>query len=289
MKRCPVCNSRRWRENKIEKGKWKCFKCGKEWLDPRYHTTIFPKNNGGGALNGNAIALNSNQTAIIDYHNIVYKFFIIKDNPNIHLQYQKQMRGWIQEWEEKDFVKFQRTPHSIIIFLNKRVFRDDIGVVEFEVLELVKIHAQRFSERYNIILDLNHPEAVRKEVKLLEGFHSAEQFQGKLVKCVYPDGRIEFIDKEKAISHTENFITGLAIENKAEVILDAMVKWNRNFELHYSVLNDMKDTLKNIQDNVQKPQGFSVKIIKFFGLWSAKAKLKTISLIKKLGGEKNEK
>jgi len=173
--------------------------------------------------NGNsALVVVYDQMALIDYHNIVYKFSIMKDNPVAHLPNQKQMRGWIQEWEEKDFVKFQRTPHSIIIFLNKRIFRDDTGTVESEVLEMVKQHAKKFQERYTIQLDIDHPEPVRKEVKLLEGFRSADQFQGNLVKCVYPDGRIEFVDKEKAVTHTENFIENLAIESKADSIIKAM-------------------------------------------------------------------
>jgi len=291
MKRCPNCKSRKFREKLQERGKWKCFNCGFEWWNPTYHRTISPKEPRWGGDNGLAMA--------IDYHNIVYKFSILKDNPSAHLPNQKQMRNWIQEWECEGFVKFQRTPHSIILFLNKRIFRDDVGTVESDVLEMVKYHARKFQERYSILLDIDHPEPVRKEVKLLEGFVSAEQFQGKLVKCVYPDGRIEFIDKEKAVSHTENFIESLALESKAAVILDALAKWNVNFELHYSVLNDMKDTLKLIQQNgngnhVPKPEGFTIKILRFFGLWLAKVKLKTIPsqlflkvASKKIGVDKN--
>jgi len=298
-RRCLKCRSRKFRQ--FAKGKWKCLSCGYEWWNPTFHKPISPKEQRWGGVNSTVSALSSvknesvgqnstTDTSLIDYHNVVYKFSIIKNNSEAHLPYQKQMRGWIQEWEEKDSVKFQRTPYSIIIFLNKRVLRDDVGIVEQEVLDTIKLYAKQFMERYAIKLDIDHPEPVRKEVKLLEGFHSAEQFQGKLVKCVYPDGRIEFIDKEKAITHTENFIENLSLENKAADILKAM---DGGFDTLAYLMTKQNEILEKVL-NVSKPEGLTVKISHIFGLWLAKAKIKTIpsQLLEKVvskqeGGNKN--
>lgn len=275
MKRCPGCNSRRFKE-KNQPGEWRCERCGFIWLDPKLHKvfsphgTVSPKGQRWGGVDGNATALNDNHLTLIDYHNIVYKFQIVQDNPLVHLPQARPMRGWIQEWEEVNGVKFQRTPHSIIIFLNRRLFRPGTQGIEEEALILVKRQAQSFQERYQIVLDMDHPEAVRKEVKLMEGFRSPEQFQGNLVKCVYPDGRIEFKDPDQAVTHTQNFIEGLALENRSDLILEAMAKWNQNFELHYEVLKKQAETLEAIQksfNHAQFPEGNSRHDIE--GLWSA--------------------
>lgn len=243
MNRCPKCRSRKWRENQLEKGKWKCFKCGFEWWDPRYHKPIPTNEQRYGGVNGNAIPL-------IDYHNIVYKFPIIKDNPNVHLPNQKQMRGWIQEWETIKQAKIQRTPKHVIIFLNKRIkktFKETDNLDE-EILTYIMKIAENFQKKYNIIL--GKPQPLRKEVKLLEGFRSPVQFHGKKIKCVYSDGRIEFIDPEKAIIHTKNFIENMALETKSDLIIKTI---DGGFNtLHYllsqqnEIISKQTDILKSI-------------------------------------------
>lgn len=293
-KRCPQCQSRKWREKLSEKGKWKCFRCGYEWWNPTCHTAIFSKDYHIGhekpqntMTNHDEFLKDNSQLLSIDYHNNVYKFEILKDNPAISIG--KQVKGWKnsrKEILERGELTFTRTSKNIIISIDKDFIEEikktsELEKKDFQIAQLFVNYAQQFQAEFNMKLNLK-PILVAKEVKPIEAFKSPVQFNGETVKCVYPNGDIEWVGAD-AVTHFKNFIENLSLENKAADILKAM---DGGFNTLAYLMTRQNEILEKVL-NVSKPEGFAVKISHIFGLWLAKAKIKTIPSSKKLGGNQN--
>jgi len=252
MLRCPVCTSRKFHGDKLKK---RCGNCGfisdrsqeqKATLtsDPRYGCD----KNGRIATTTEKSCVNSGDSPIgvskpltkiyVDYHRVAYRFPIEKDNPDVHLSKYTTMKGWTQEQEENDRVLIQRNTKSVVFYFKGRIkkeFKDRNDAVD-EAMDIIHQEAKAFQERHNIILGT--PKPLSKEVKLEPSFLPAGvMFANNVAKSVYPDGKVEFIDKEKAMEHAGRFVENMALQDASPQIMALMQKFNENLEIHYGVLN----------------------------------------------------
>lgn len=225
MKKCPVCNSTRFVGNYKEKH---CNNCGYTWKSSRYHKSVITKKYRIGNEKHQKTTRNNEKFSSlqkIDIHDNVYKFKILKDNPNVSIGRKIQMKNWNMEILEREDVVYRRTPKNIIISLNKRQMKkirsiEDIDKIEQNLKDTVKCLAEAFSKEFAIELELT-PFAIAKEVKLVEAFQSPVQFIGENVKCVYPNGDVEFIGKD-AIDSVKNFYENMALESRADALIKKM-------------------------------------------------------------------
>lgn len=237
MKKCPVCQSTTFKGTK--KGK-RCNRCGYTWKNPTYDKLVFSKEYRSGSVNNNGIALK------VDFHNTAYKFKILGDSQT-SWPVQKKMRGWVQNWHYDDTFKALKTPNHVIIYLSQRFKKElkaikDIDTLDQMILTKVKNAAKLLMAKYEMVYDLSNPVAIRKEIKLQEGFKSPLQMLTKNVKVVYPDGTIEFINKD-AVKHFKNFFNNMAVMNKVDIIENQLVEHSANLKMHRQVLTDISDAI----------------------------------------------
>lgn len=225
--RCPACNSRRFH---VWRGKGKCYRCGYIWRDPSYHKTIFSKDlHIGNEKHQNPTRnheQNNKDILVVDLHDNIYKFKILKDNPDVIIGSIKQMKNWKMEILERGEVIYRRTTKHVVISIKRRFLeqiKDLKGLtdVDQKIKNLFIKAGAEFQEEFEILLDLKHPIPIMKEIKAKEGFRSPIQFQGKKVKCVYPDGSIEWIGSD-AVETFKNFIENLSLESKANQLQRSM-------------------------------------------------------------------
>jgi len=256
--RCPKCNSRKYKGNAFSK---LCSNCGFHWENPKYRKTTFTSEPHLGSDRTSNIVRNSEQflhkqrdvnvncpkQITIDYHNVAYKYPIIRDNPNVHLSEIIKMKGWNKEQEHTKDVTIQRTPKSVIFYLRKRIKKDisqsDTAVKIAETV--IKQEAMAFSEKYGI--ELGEPEPLSKEVKIEPAFLPAgTMFKSKIAKSVYPDGQVEFIDKKDAMEHTKNFVDNMALLNRVDRIENIMEGFSENIVTHMEVLRSIREEIGNL-------------------------------------------
>lgn len=257
---CPKCNSKKWKE--VERGKWYCFHCGFDWWDPAYHKVVFTRDSRIGddklqfsTSNDDKFIKDKQQLLSMDFHDNVYLFSIKKDNKQVSIGQKKRMVNWDQEFLTRGETTYKRTTRSIIITIKRRFLEDlkatkEMEKKDFDIRELFVIQARKFQEEFNILLDVNNPVPLMKEIKSIDGFKSPVMFVGEKMKCVYPTGELEAKGIE-AVQSWKNLIDNLAVETKADKIMDMMIKWNQNFELHYGVLNQTKDTLIKLEKHFE--------------------------------------
>ena len=123
-----------------------------------------------------------------------------------------------------------------------------------KMVEIAVIYAKEIQETYSMVLNLNHPEPISKEIKLLEAFQSPIQMMGKKIKVVYPSGEIEFIS-EDAVDSLKNFMNNMAMTNKIPQIENAMAEMAANWNLHRQVLVDLGNKIAEM--NKPKPSIWS--------------------------------
>ena len=272
MKKCPNCNSKKYHGNSFMK---KCENCGFEWKNPSYHKFAFTYGSHYGAEKTQNIVRNSEKFGQIEYHNIAYKFPIICDNPQLSLPEIIPMKNWNKEQLKTKQVTIQRTPKSIIIFLNRRITKDvkDINKAISEAETVIRSEAQAFSKKYNIVL--GEPEPLKKEMKLIPPFLPAGvKFEGKIAKSVYNDGTIEFTDKDKAGEHTKNFVENMALVNKVDGINQKLDKLNGalntfavGMEQHMILISELQNTARSMDKAVNNITPLYLKIWKKIRSW----------------------
>jgi len=250
-RRCPICKSRKWRENQLERGKWKCFnkKCGFEWWNPAYHVS---KSDGGITSKGfesQTITNSSLFKQIHDLHNNAYKFKIIRDNPDLELPRIKGFDGRIYIINYKGF-KARKTKKWLIIYKSGRnkVPLKDLDKTGLLVLEGMRNLALEMSHKYGFEISPIPLPFSKNRPEVKTPFLSANNFYEEEAKAVYKPlpSPIEMQGKN-AINNSINLSTALAELNQS-ILLEI-----HNKKLHRNVLNDMKDTLKLIQEsNSQK-------------------------------------
>lgn len=85
--------------------------------------------------------------------------------------------------------------------------------------------------------------------KFIEKFGNVEtdvfafdESKSRKIKSEFPDS--EFF----SFTHAKNFVENLAIENKADFIIDVLYQFTTQFKLHFSVLRKMEETLSEMQN-----------------------------------------
>jgi len=268
--KCPVCNSTTFRGT--EHGK-RCEKCGYVWKGSTVQDTHFAKDYRYGSDEPNAIPL-------IDYHNVSYKFKILGDE-GMRFPVEKVMRGWVQQWTYEEGFKALKTPANVIIFLDKRFkirmksFKD-LDQLDEKIKNKIIVAARMIQNKYHLVLDINNPIALRKEIKLEEGFKSPIQMQTENIKVVYPDGTVEFISVQ-AVQHFKNFFRNMAALDKVSELENNLAEFAANWKMHKQILLDMTDAIRELR----KPSIFSrvrFTLGNFFNsLRSAVVKEKTVN------------
>ena len=235
MKRCPNCNSRKWKN--IGQGNWQCFNCGNTWKDPSYHTTTFSKDYHPGGDEYITIPM-------VDFHNTSFKFKILGSN-GTPWETQKKIRGWTQEWHYADDWKALKTTKNVIIYINKRIKgkATSIDDIDKEMLDLALKAGKVIQDTYDMVIDLNHPQPLQKEIKLLDSFKSPIQMTTDKVKVVYPDGSIEFISID-AVNDLKKWFNNMALTDKIPELQNNIAQMASNFKLHQAVLVEIADTQK---------------------------------------------
>lgn len=245
--RCPRCNSRKF---KVENFREICDNC--LFSRSLQRETISTSGYHYGSDKTSNIVRNSDEIVNICYHNVAYKYPIIRDNPQVSLPIKIKMRGWIKEQKETENVTIQRTPKSVIFYLKKRItvdLRDREKAVR-EAETFIHREAQAFSSFYGIVL--GEAEPLSKEVKIIEPFLPAgSKFTGKIAKSVYNTGQVEFTDPEKAMDHTKNFVENMAILNRVDRIENAMTTFAVGMEQHMILINELQNTAKSMDNAVK--------------------------------------
>lgn len=293
MKRCPNCNSRKFYGNR--KLGWKCRNCGFENIpqsilaslqkakcdggitesgisSQRHHYSSLDWQNSTKDLSVNESLISSPLfQEIHDIHDNAWKFKIIKDVP-VDWQRQKGFDGSIQRSEFNGH-KIAKTKNWLIIFKDGRnkVPLKDLCMTSNTILQGIVETAKEIAQRYNFEIDSTPLLFSKNRPEVKTPFLSANNFYEDEAKAVYHPlpSPIELQGKN-AVNNALN-LTTLLVDFK-----DVMEREIHNKQLHQNVLNEMSLTLKDIRDNVSKPEGLSAKIRNNFGLWLAKVKSKTI-------------
>ena len=242
MKRCFSCGS-----SKVENGV--CSDCGFSSDSTKQFLLGTPLWRRQTSRNGDKSSFLSDKQPIltqIDYHNTAYKFPILKDNKEAHLEHSRKLRGWTEEWTESGSVEVRRTTKSLIVYLKSRLKSSigSMGVSRTRHLEEAEREAREVAIRLGITI--GEPEPIRKEIKIVEPFVSGVQFRTDKVKCVYPSGEIEFIDPKEAEKHTKNFIENMAMLNHAKLLEEDLLKFTKQLEIHYGVLGDISKAIDRL-------------------------------------------
>jgi len=276
MKRCPVCNSRKYHGNRIVG--FKCYKCGFENIPQKVLASIQKAKCDGGITNegisSQTITNSSLFQEIHDLHNNAYKFKIIKDNPNLRLQRIEGFDGKLYIINYNGF-KVRKSSKWLIIYKNGRniVPLKDLDKVDLHILEGMKNLALEISHKYGFEVDPTPIAFSKNRPEVKTPFLSANNFYEEEAKAVYPVPSPIELQGKNAINNAINLSTAL-VELNQSILLEI-----QNKQLHYSVLNEMKNTLKLIAENNNHVSFFSrlkkslVSI--FFSFRSAEAKEKT--------------
>lgn len=245
-KRCPNCKSRKWHEYR---GKGSCERCGFKWLDPNYHKPVFPKGprigNDNSHFSTRNHEKNSKDILMVDMHDNVYKFKIIKDNPAISIGKPSKMMNWTMETLEEGEITFRRTTKSVLISIDRRYLEKIEDSKEFKEkdMKLADIfinQAKKFEQRFGITLAYNRPMPIMREVKSIDAFKSPVQFFGKKTKSVYPNGDLETFGKDASQSFA-NIMDNLAVQTKAD---DLMAKMDGGFNTLAYLLTQQNEILQ---------------------------------------------
>lgn len=234
-----------------------------------------------------------NNEFIVKSHNYRIKYKVLKDNKEIHFDSKPNtIRNWVPEYGTFSEVSFQRTPNHIVFWLKEPVILKCKRAEEIESAKLIAMRtieegAKKFQEKFGITLDLAHPEVVRKEIKIKnEKLNSiANKIVGNIyndvMKKVYANGEIEYVDEIFA----KQTLANLALEDKSEKIMEEVKdlreainsllipalkeqaesnrKLAENLSLHYSVLQEMRECLREMKGRSMLKE-FGGKLKRFF-------------------------
>jgi hypothetical protein len=293
MKRCPVCQSRKFHGSKAVG--WKCRNCGFENIPDKVLATMQKANNDGGIIEVvkpsytinkssldwqnstrdlamNDLAISPLFQEIHDHHSNAWKFKIIKDNPNLDLERQKGFKG-------KYFViphelKIRKSKEWLVIYNEGRnkVPLKNLDKTEVHILQGLKNIALEISQKYNFEIESIPIPLASNRPEVKTGFLSANNFYEEEAKAVYPTPSPIELQGKNAV---KNAINLSAMLEDFRIVMEREIQ---NKQLHQSVLIDMKDTLKAIQINVSRPEGLASKILRIFNSFrSAVVKHKTDS------------
>jgi hypothetical protein len=253
MKRCPACNSRRYRGD--QRVGYKCFRCSFDNYPKDLLKTVQKANNDGviidSSIPSQTIMNSPLFQEIHDYHGNAWKFRIKRDNPNLNLSRQKGFKGnwYIIPYK---FLKIRKSSKWLVIYKEgkNKVPLKNLDKTALHIIEGLKNTALKIAEKYRFEIEpiplnfsKNHPEVKTP-------FLSANNFYEDEAKAVYPPpGPIE-LQGPDAIKNAIN-LTTLLVDFK-----DVMEREIRNKQLHQSVLNDMSDTLKQIQESLRSKSFF---------------------------------
>jgi len=253
-KKCPTCGSRKWHGYK---GWWKCGNCGKE-IRPTPQkakcgvvTTangISPQTTTSSPLD---YLLSSKDISIVnsplyqainDHHSNAWKFKIIRDNLDLNLKKQNGFDGPIS-WIYFEGITAMKTANWLILYKNGRnkVPLKNLEQTEVHILQGLTNTALKIAEKYNFEIEPipqvsgeNHPEVKTP-------FLSANNFIEKEAKAVYKiPSPIETLGKN-AVKNAINLTEALVMLNE-NILLEI-----QNKQLHQKVLEDMRDTLKEMR------------------------------------------
>jgi len=282
MQRCPVCNSRKFHGNK--RIGWKCYNCRYENIPQEI---IQETNNDKGIIESskpsNTIINSSLFQEIHDLHNNAYKFRIIRDNPNLNLTKQSGFKGnyFIVPHE----LKIRKSKNWLVIYndVRNKVPLKNLDKTDSTMLEGLKNIALEIGSKYSFEIDTIPILFSKNRPEVKTPFLSANNFYEEEAKAVYPlPSPIELQGKNAV----KNSINLSAMLEDFRIVMEREIQ---NKQLHQSVLIDMKDTLKLIQQNGNHVSFFSrlKKSLAFHinSLRLAVVKEKTSSdSLKKLGG-----
>lgn len=206
---------------------------------PSTHTTVLAKEAHIGddkpqntVTNHDGFCKDNSQLLSMDWHDNIYKFPILKDNPDVTIG--EPVKNWKNSNKEIFYdgeVTYTRTTKNIIISIERRFLEEiksrfDMDKRDENIKTLFIGYARKFQERFDIKLDLN-PEKIMCEIKSIDGFKSPVQFRSEKMKCVYNDMDLE-ATKRDAVKSWGNFMDNLAIETKADSILKVLDVMNGN-------------------------------------------------------------
>jgi len=213
--------------------------------------------------------LTSGRYALIyDPHNYALKFTVAPDGQGSFPKTKKvTKRNWDAFYDQAGMVDFELTPKHLIASLGDQRLRFQVGdskdveTATASVHSILILSAKDIVQRYNMIVDLNHPLLSRKELGITDPLISAPglAYRAKKHKKVYPEiNKIEFND-ETAL---KNFVDNRILDNKIDQVLDIMDRFSVNIEKHLGVLDAQSETLKDIRDSLPRTlnANLSVKI-----------------------------
>lgn len=213
-----------------------------------------------GCVNNDNIALKHEKTHLLDLHKIAYKFNITRPH-DFKRGKPFKMRGWTGRALENNDFSWHVTPHLIIIWTRERVDAPhrEAETVKEQWKKDITAFAIKFARENDLEIDPT-PIPHSKEVKVRD-FKVAENFRLKNVKSVYPPPcEIEFTDKRTAIKDSVRFVSDIdkyrqTLEDVNQSIQDFNTSIQLeiyNKQLHTSVLNDIKDAMKLLQEQSRK-------------------------------------
>lgn len=240
LKRCPVCNSRKFHGFK---GRYKCGNCGKIWISSAVQET----DNDGGLIN--PIQSSSIPQYNADLHNIVLKFPIIKDSV-VDWPRQEGFKGFIQVTTYKAY-QIKKTKNWLIIYNNKRInttINNLEKAYDLEVQKLTQL-AIEISQRYNFEIDKTPLSFSRNRPEVKLDFLASNNFYEAEAKSVYPSpSPIELIGKN-SINNSMN-LTMMLTDLRNSIMLEI-----ENKKMHQKVLEDIRENIKKNNELVVQIYG----------------------------------
>src|SRR3990167_7991911 len=245
--RCPNCYSRKVHEYN---GFLKCERCGHEFPVKGLHETKIISDQRIGDVGNGIYTLKGVKLQRIRYHKNVFIYPIIRDNPNKHLPIipSKPMKGWFQEWSKTTDYKAQRTPKSIVISLNKHIFRDlskpsDIYKVDKEIKAIVDKFAKEIEGLLDIELDFNNSRRKSEEIALEDiKIPQAYRYEKELTKDVYPDWTLE--------SKADKIIQ--VLEKQNEIVAPNIIELSQNMKTHVEIMQNISNGILNLNEGIRE-------------------------------------
>lgn len=272
MKRCPVCQSRKFHGSKAVG--WKCRNCNFENIPQRVLTTLSQKAKCDGGITNEGIEshiiTSLSHSALFqeihDLHNKAYKFKIIKDNPNLQLPRIEGFDGKLFIINYNGF-KIRKSSNWLIIYKNGRNFvpLKDLDKTDLHIQDGMKNLAIEIANKYKFEIDATPLAFSKNRPEVKTGFLSANNFYEEEAKAVYPTPSPIELQGKNAVKNSLNLsamLEDFRIVMEREIVSKQLEIQNK--QLHQDVLIDMKDTLHAIKDNVSRPEGLASKILRIF-------------------------
>jgi len=246
--RCPSCKKDRY----FRKGKdypFECLDCG--FLETDTPSLLMENKGitGSTSLNcGGSINLNKPQSILpnlSELHNRSVKFIITKDN-KVDWKKRKGFRGSIWDLRFKEH-SIEKGTNYLVVHYDKRTMIDENGLLKKDeeiVNELVEIAKEVSTEsKFEI-----NPTPIFHRIEVKSSYTMDSKFVESEAQVVYnsPYNNLELKGKN-AIPNNLNLTETL------EGVKQAMLLEIYNKKLHQAVLEDMRDTLKEMRPRKESP------------------------------------